>query len=156
LKNLLKSDKSLKTIAVFEFSKGILVLVAGLGILSLLNNKVQQKFEQIVSQFNYSPQGKITNSIYKAITHPQNSVLIFFALFAICYSLLRFAEGYGLWKQADWAKWIGVISSLIYLPYEIYDLLEHPGILPIIFIIVNIIIIYVLYATIKKKHTSPA
>ena len=152
MRNLFKSDKSVKTIAVFEFSKGILVLIAGFGVLSLLNNKIQEKFEYFVSQFNYSPQGKITSSIYGAITNPRDSLLIIIASFAILYSSLRFAEGYGLWHQANWAKWIGLISSLIYLPYEIYDLAKHPGILPIIFIIINLIVIYILYTTITIKH----
>ncbi len=150
--NIFKTEKSLKTIAVFEFSKGILVLLAGFGVLSLLNNNIQKRFEDFVSQFNYSPHGKITSSIYGAITNPQDSLLIIIASFAILYSSLRFAEGYGLWHQANWAKWIGLISSLIYLPYEIYDLARHPGILPVVFIIINLIVIYILYTTITIKH----
>ncbi len=154
MRNIFKTEKSLKTIAVFEFSKGILVLLAGFGVLSLLNDNIQDKFEAFVSQFNYSPRGKITSSIYGAITHPKDSLLIMIASFAILYSSLRFAEGYGLWHQANWAKWIGLISSLIYLPYEIYDLARHPGILPVIFIIINLVVIYVLYTTITFKHKT--
>ena len=150
--NIFKTEKSLKTIAVIEFSKGIFVLLAGFGVLSLLNDNIQEKFENFVSQFNYSPQGKITSSIYGAITNPQDSLLIIIASFAILYSSLRFAEGYGLWHQANWAKWIGLISSLIYLPYEIYDLAKHPGILPVVFIIINLVVIYILYTTITIKH----
>lgn len=150
--NLFKTEKSLKTIAVFEFSKGILVLAAGFGVLTLLNDNIQDRFEAFVRQFNYSPQGKITSSIYGAITHPKDSLLIVIASFAILYSSLRFAEGYGLWHQANWAKWIGLISSLLYLPYEVYDLVRHPGILPVIFIIINLVVIYVLYTTITFKH----
>jgi uncharacterized membrane protein (DUF2068 family) len=101
-----------------------------------------------VSRFNYNPQGKITSSIYAVITHPQNSMLILLASFAILYSSLRFVEGYGLWHQAKWAKWIGLISSLIYLPYEAYDLMRHPGIIPILFTLINLAVIYVLYSTI--------
>lgn len=152
MRNIFKSEKSLKTIAVFEFSKGILVLLAGFGVLSLLNDNIQNKFEDFIGQFNYSPRGKITSSIYGAITHPQDSLLIIIASFAILYSSLRFAEGYGLWHQANWAKWIGLISSLIYLPYEIYDLVKHPGVLPVIFIFINLVVIYILYTTITIRH----
>lgn len=152
MKNIFKTEKSLKSIAVFEFSKGILVLIAGCGVLSLLNNKIQIKFEHYVSSFNYIPHGKISNIIYSGITHPKNSLLIMLATFAILYSSLRFAEGYGLWHQANWAKWLGLISTLIYLPYEIYDLIKHPGIIPVVLILINLIVIYVLYSTIQFKH----
>lgn len=154
MKNIFKTEKSLKTIAVFEFSKGLLVLIAGLGILSLLNYNIQNRFEDYVSSFNYVPHGKVTGIIYNAITHPRNSLLIMLASFAIIYSSLRFAEGYGLWHQANWAKWIGLISTLIYLPYEIYDLVLHPGIIPVFLIAVNLIVIYVLSSTIQVKHKS--
>ena len=152
LKNIFKTEKSLKTIAVIELSKGVMVLLTGFGVLSLLNTKIQNKFENFISGFNFNPRGKITSSIYDAITHPQNSFLILIASFAIIYSALRFAEGYGLWHEANWAKWIGLISSLIYLPYEIYDLVKHPGMFPVIFIIINLIVIYVLYSSIRIKH----
>jgi uncharacterized membrane protein (DUF2068 family) len=154
LRNLFQSDRSLKTIAVFEFSKGVVVLTAGFGVLSLLNAKIQAKFEDFIGQFNYIPHGKITSIIYEAITHPRNSFLLMVASFAILYSALRFAEGYGLWHEAKWAEWIGLISSLIYLPYEIYDLAVHPGILPVIFIIINLIVIYVLYINIRVKNKT--
>lgn len=156
MRNILRTEKSLKTIAVFEISKGATVLIAGFGVLSLLNNEVQNKFEQFVGRLNYNPHGKITASIYAAITHPQDSFLILLASFAVLYSSLRFVEGYGLWHEANWAKWIGLISSLIYLPYEIYDLVGHPGIIPVIFIIINLIVIYVLYSTIRSGHKSAA
>ncbi len=149
MKNIFKAEKSLKAIAVFEFLKGVTVLIAGFGVLSLLNHKIQNKFEYFISGLNYNPRGKITGSIYDAITHPQKSVLILIASFAIVYSAFRFAEGYGLWHEANWAKWIGLISSIIYLPYEIYDLEKHPGIFPVIFIIINLTVIYVLYSTIS-------
>jgi uncharacterized membrane protein (DUF2068 family) len=154
VRNILRTEKSLKTIAVFEISKGATVLIAGFGVLSLLNNEVQNKFEQFVGRLNYNPHGKITASIYAAITHPQDSFLILLASFAVLYSSLRFVEGYGLWHEANWAKWIGLISSLIYLPYEIYDLVGHPGIIPVIFIVINLIVIYILYSTIRTGHKS--
>jgi uncharacterized membrane protein (DUF2068 family) len=154
MKNIFKTEKSLKTIAVFEFSKGLLVLIAGLGVLSLLNYNIQNKFEDYVSSFNYVPHGKVSAIIYYAITHPKNSLLILLASFAIIYSSLRFAEGYGLWHQANWAKWIGLISTLIYLPYEIYDLVIRPGIIPVFLIAINLIVIYVLYANIRIKNPN--
>lgn len=154
MKNIFKTEKSLKTIAVFEFSKGILVLMAGFGVLSLLNVKIQGRFEHYVSSFNYIPHSKISSIIYGAITHPKNSMLIMLASFAILYTSLRFAEGYGLWHQANWAKWIGLISTLIYLPYEIYDLVRHPGIIPVVLIVINLIVLYVLYSTLQTQHKS--
>jgi uncharacterized membrane protein (DUF2068 family) len=46
------------------------------------------------------------------------------AQLAFAYSALRFAEGYGLWKQRTWAEWIAFVSGTLFLPLEIRELLR--------------------------------
>jgi len=43
------------------------------------------------------------------------------AVGALFYSGLRFLEAVGLWKDRNWAKWLGAISGGIYIPVEIYE-----------------------------------
>jgi uncharacterized membrane protein (DUF2068 family) len=45
------------------------------------------------------------------------------------YSLLRFAEAYGLWRERAWAEWIGIVSGGVYLPVEVYELVHRPTVL---------------------------
>ena len=46
------------------------------------------------------------------------------AQFAFAYSILRFTEAYGLWKQRTWAEWIAFISGTLLLPLEVRGLLR--------------------------------
>ncbi len=46
------------------------------------------------------------------------------AQFAFAYSLLRFTEAYGLWKQRTWAEWVAFVSGTLLLPLEIRGLMR--------------------------------
>ena len=43
---------------------------------------------------------------------------------ASAYASLRLIEAWGLWGQRRWAEWLGALSGAIYLPIEIYELLQ--------------------------------
>ena len=59
---------------------------------------------------------------------------------AFAYSLLRFAEAYGLWRERAWAEWIGIVSGGVYLPVEVYELVHRPTVLKAALLIVNAVI----------------
>jgi uncharacterized membrane protein (DUF2068 family) len=40
------------------------------------------------------------------------------------YSAFRFVEAWGLWWQRRWAEWLALVSSGIYLPFELYEFLR--------------------------------
>ena len=46
---------------------------------------------------------------------------------AMAYAVLRFLEGYGLWKQRAWGEWLAIISGCVYIPFEVYKLVRHPN-----------------------------
>jgi len=48
---------------------------------------------------------------------------------AMVYSIVRFAEAFGLWHDREWAEWLGAASALIYVPFELYALAK--GVTPL-------------------------
>ncbi|GAB3585928.1 hypothetical protein GCM10027579_20770 [Calidifontibacter terrae] len=42
----------------------------------------------------------------------------------IAYGLIECLEGVGLWVMKRWGEYVAVIGTSIFLPYEIYDLIE--------------------------------
>ena len=46
------------------------------------------------------------------------------AQLAFAYSVLRFAEAYGLWKERTWAEWLAFVSGTLFLPLEIHGLMR--------------------------------
>jgi len=70
-----------------------------------------------------------------------------------CYSGLRFAESYGLWRARAWAEWIALISGAIYLPVEVKLLAHRVTLFHIGVLVVNIaIVLFMFYLRFFVPH----
>lgn len=121
--------KSLHAVAIIETVKGGLVLVAGLGLLGLLHKDVEAIAYELVSRLHLNPAQKYPRIFLDLAAKIEDRELWFFSIMAVIYSTLRFAEGYGLWRDRVWAEWLAVVSGLIYVPIELFEIFEKvtPG-----------------------------
>jgi len=132
------SRRGLRTIATFEATKGALVLVVGLGLLSFVHYSAQHFGEEIVRRFHLNLAHHYPRIFIEAITHIEDAHLRLLATAALLYSALRFIEAYGLWRLRAWAEWLGIISGGIYLPLELYELIEQATLVKAGVLIVNL------------------
>jgi uncharacterized membrane protein (DUF2068 family) len=133
----------LRTVAIFEFAKGMLVLIAGLGLLSLVHRDAQQVAEEIVRRLHLNPARQYPRIFIDSAGNLNDARLWFLSVAALIYSAVRFVETFGLWHERPWAEWFAVISASLYLPVELYHLYEKPGLLSVLVPLVNIgIVIY--------------
>lgn len=108
--------------ALIEGAKGVLVLAAGFGLLSLIHRDVQAIAEEVVRHFHLNPASRCPRIFLQAIATLNSQRLWLLALAALLYASLRLVEAYGLWHTRLWAKYFGVITGAIYVPIEIYEL----------------------------------
>ena len=114
-----------RTVAIFEAGKGALVLLAGLGLLALINRDVQAIAERMVRFSHLNPASRYPRIFIDAASRVTDARLWLFAGAAALYSLIRGVEAYGLWKERRWAEWFALISGGLYLPVEIYEVYHH-------------------------------
>jgi uncharacterized membrane protein (DUF2068 family) len=112
----------LRAVALFEAAKGGVVVVAGLGLLTLVHRDVQQVAEEIVRHLHFNPARRFPRVFLDAAASATDARLWALALTAMVYATVRFAEAYGLWRQRAWAEWFAILSGAIYLPIEVYEL----------------------------------
>ncbi len=142
----LGSATGLRAVALFEATKGVLVLVVGLGLLSLVHRDAQHVGEEIVRRFHLDLAHHYPRIFIDAATHINNSHLRLLALAALLYSAVRFVEAYGLWRRRAWAEWFAIVSGGIYLPIELYELISHATVVNTTVFIINIgIVAYLIY-----------
>src|SRR5215472_11252990 len=94
-----ESAFGLRTVATFEATKGVLVLVAGFGLLSLAHHGAQDLAEQIVRRFHLDLARHHPRILLDAAAHLSNPRLRLLAGAALVYSAIRFIEAYGLWRM---------------------------------------------------------
>jgi uncharacterized membrane protein (DUF2068 family) len=147
-----KKIVALRTVAVFEAAKGLLVLLLGLGLLRLVHKNLDEFAEQLIRFLHASPGGRLSNLFVTAAGRTTDKSLWALAAAAALYALVRFAEAYGLWLDREWAEWFALLSGSMYLPWEMYSLMRHPHPIKWVILVANIAI--VLYMLVLRVQAS--
>jgi hypothetical protein len=82
---------ALKTVAVFEALKGSAVLLAAIGVVSLVHEDAQAVIEDIVRNFHLNPASRYPRILLDAINSPQQYATLAACCrrFALCLDPLR-------------------------------------------------------------------
>ena len=148
--------RGLRLVALFEASKGLLVLLVGLELLSLIHTGVQNAGEEIVERFHLNFARHHPRILLYATTHLNDSNVRLLALAALAYTTVRFIEAYGLWRLRAWAEWFAIVSGGVYLPFELYELVRHPTIVKAVILLLNLAIVAYLLHVRWSEHSNSA
>jgi len=142
--------QALRTVAVFEFGKGVLVLIAVFSLYWLHPTNVAGAF---LSFLHISPDRHFAHLLMQMADRLSNIKLWHLVLGASFYSGLRFAEALGLWRARAWAEWIALISGAMYLPLELRVFVRHATLFHAAVLIVNLAIVaFMFYLRIYVPH----
>jgi uncharacterized membrane protein (DUF2068 family) len=147
------STVSVRTVAVFEALKGLIVIVAGFGLFSLIHHNAEHVAEQLVRHMHLDPARHYPRVFIEAAAQFGNVHRWLLALLAGCYATLRMLEAWGLWYQRIWAEWLAAISGGIYLPFEIYELTKGLSAIRMTTFLVNVLVVVVMiYALYSRRR----
>jgi uncharacterized membrane protein (DUF2068 family) len=77
----------------------------------------------------------------------RSSTLYAVAAVAAGYAVLEGVEAVGLWYQKRWAEYLTFVATILFLPYEVYELSRSVSAFKAVAFVVNIAIaVYLLYA----------
>jgi len=149
------SKVGLRTVAAFEASKGVLVLVLGLGLLSLLHKDVELAAEQLLEHLHINPDHRLSHAFLNAASRMTDSSLWGIAGAAAAYAAVRFTEAWGLWNRRVWAEWFALLSGCLYLPWELTKVIERTSFLHVGLLLVNLVIVfYMLYIRVEAVRAK--
>jgi uncharacterized membrane protein (DUF2068 family) len=136
----------LRVVASFEFTKGVFVLLIGLSAILLVHKDAWVIAESLLALFHVNTDRRWAQDFLDFADRLTDARLWAAAQFAFAYSVLRFAEAYGLWKERTWAEWLAFVSGTLFLPLEIRGLMRGITILRSTVFVANIgIVLYMLY-----------
>jgi uncharacterized membrane protein (DUF2068 family) len=136
----------LRTIATFELTKGLIVLLAAFGVFLLMQRDPWDVAEGFLRLLHISPDHHFAQVFLNWADGLTDQKLLAVALGASAYSIMRFAEAYGLWFAKTWAEWIALISGGLYVPFEVYKLWHRVSAFHVGVLLVNLaIVLYMAY-----------
>lgn len=150
------TDKWIRTIAAFEFFKGVMALAVASGLLALMHRDLHELAIQWVQQAHLNPAANYPGIFIEALTHLQNVRFRLIAIGAITYTTLRFVEAYGLFRQAAWAEILAATSAAIYIPFEILELMHRTNWLSMGSLLINIAVVAIMVRALMIRRRIAA
>lgn len=149
--------RGIRVIAVIEALKGVLVLSAGLGLLSLVHHDLQAVAERLVRHSHLNPARHYPRIFIEAASHTSDSRLRSLAALAFLYAAARLIEAYGLWRVRAWAEWFAIIAGSLYLPVEAYEMFRRATWTRGIVFLTNLLIVaYLVYVLRSNRRALSA
>ncbi|WP_374032599.1 DUF2127 domain-containing protein [Bdellovibrio bacteriovorus] len=136
-------NRGLRAIAIFEGAKGLFILLVGFELLHLLGTDVQESSSQIVHHLGLD-HGALAGVFRRLLDNINDSSVLMMAGVALLYALLRLIEAVGLWFAKAWAEWLAILSGSLYVPIEMYKLIQHPTWIRIAITLGNLALVYYL------------
>ena len=137
----LTANFGVRGIAIIEGVKGLLVLLVGFGLMSLVHRNVERFVAGLVRHSHLNPASHYPRIFIEAAANATDTRLWFLSLAALLYAAMRFIEAYGLWYHRQWAEVFAVVTGAIYLPVEIYELVERVNSVRIVIFAANSLIV---------------
>ena len=135
------SDRALKLIALFRFSKALLLILAGIGALQLLRPEVAARALEWVRAYPFA---------MRALRSPEHLELA--ATGAFCYAAVFTIEGIGLWLGKSWGEYFTVIVTTSFIPFEILEIVRKVTAVRVALVISNIAIVIYLIWRLTRQH----
>ncbi|HEY0332909.1 MAG TPA: DUF2127 domain-containing protein [Stenotrophomonas sp.] len=139
----------LHLIALFEAAKGLLAVLAATGLEILGPLPLRGAVSALIRRFNLDPEHGALPSLLTMIS-PNAVHLAAAGIFA--YGLLHLVEAWGLWRAKAWASWLGCLTAALYLPFDVFAILRHPGWASWSVLIVNLLVVAVLTRDLVRRR----
>jgi uncharacterized membrane protein (DUF2068 family) len=147
-------SRAVRAAALFEAAKGLLVLVAATGLLSLFHSDLHAFAAKLVEHTHLNPASKYPRIFLDAASQLQNSHLLWLAFGAAGYSAVRFVEAYGLYNERAWAEVLAAGSGAVYVPFEVEQLLRAPTAHGAILLVLNLAVVAVMLQALLVRRRA--
>ncbi len=142
--------RGLHVVALFEGSKGLLVLLAGCGLLTFIHRDVHEAALRLVEHFHLNPASHYPQVFLDLTERITDTRLWSMAIAATVYSAVRMAEAVGLWLRKSWAEWFAVLTGGLYIPIEIFEVARSVTWPRVTVLLVNLgVVSYLLFVLVR-------
>jgi len=146
-----KHDPWIRVIGAFKLVKAAVLLFFAI---SLMNASLRHHMRGLAHAVGVDPDHYLADALAKlrSLDRPQRleigcAVIVYAALFTV--------EGVGLLALKVWAEYMTVIITVSFIPFEIYEMIEHESWVKGVVIAVNVAAVIYLLLRLKRNHHWP-
>lgn len=136
---------TIRAIAIFDGTKGLLALIFTTLFITIYQSDAYGVAEILIKDFHVDPQSYYPHLLLMVATTFTGGRLVALCICAYLYSAIKLSEAYGLWRQRQWGRTVGILSIGVLVPFEIYEIFHHLSIGKIVILLINIAIVVILF-----------
>jgi len=144
----------LKLIALFRWSKALVLVGAALGVLRLLRPGVAQRIARWAMQLPFAAQHRFVSEGIAKIAHLDTTKVSWIVAGLLAYAALFAIEGLGLWLEKRWGEWLTIVATTSFIPFEVYELYRRATAVRAAFLAANVAIVIYLVWRIRSSHVA--
>jgi uncharacterized membrane protein (DUF2068 family) len=139
-------DSFLLVIAGFKFVKGLALVAASCGAITLFHKNVSAHVGHWLNICGIDPDNRFVSPAVEKLGEVHTKQLAALSAIGLCYAALFLTEGTGLVLRQYWAEWLTVIATASLLPLEIYHIVHgFSGWKVALFVVNVVIVVYLIY-----------
>lgn len=135
------SNLFLRLIIIEKAFLGGLALALSAGLLSLVNKDMEAVAVQLATVLNLDADKRFLMLAMDYLTNARVSTLIGVSVIGFFYAGLNFVEAYGLAQRYRWAEYLTVIATGMFIPFEIYEVIDQLTLLRLGALVINVLIV---------------
>jgi uncharacterized membrane protein (DUF2068 family) len=145
---------AIQAVALFEALKGLVVLLAGSGLLSLVHKDVDTLAAMLVEHLHLNPASRYPQIFLDAASRLNDARLVLLAAGAAVYALVRLVEAYGLFFERSWAEVLAAFSGALYVPFEVYEFVRRPSWHGAALFLINVSVVVIMVRALVRRRTA--
>jgi len=122
----LAEDRAFRLIALYKFTKSILLVAAALALLKLLAPGAAARFGEWATTLPLAVERRLALQLIGALTEFGPGRVHLVAAMSLAFAALFAAEGTGLWLRRRWGGYLTVLATGCGLPIECWELIRSP------------------------------
>ena len=139
-------DSFLFVIAAFKLVKGLALVAASCGAVTLFHKNVSAHVGHWLNICGIDPDNRFISPAVEKLGEVHTKQLEALSAIGLCYAALFLTEGTGLVLRQYWAEWLTVIATASLLPLEIYYIVHgFSGWKVVVFVLNVVIVVYLIY-----------
>lgn len=148
----------LPLIAAFKIFKACMLFTLAFGLRHLRLGDSQAILAGWIHELRIDPDDHFIRLAIEKIIGISPQKMHELGIFTFFYGVLFGTEGFGLLFKKRWAEYMTVISTITFLPLEVYELVDtpHHKWLKAILLLINVAILVYLIAVLRRKKRLEA
>ena len=147
-----KHSLFLKIIIVEKLLLGVLFSALSFSMLTLLSKDMMVFTNQMIVFLNLDIEKDYVQELVGWLTNIKGGAIVGISSGMLVLGALNLIEAYGLHRRRRWAEWLTVIATSLFIPLELYEVIQEQTPVRIGALVINVAIVYYLA---KHKELFP-